>query len=497
MEPERKIEKWLKAYAKKRRTQAGEPFKLPPATRRLLQSEVARDKPKPEEDDESVSLWDVLRQQWAILLSFAACVFLVGMIFFHSASVAKKKAETVATLGGPAPAALDKSKNEYTQKEDFNRANGNLDLQATNGLVALDQTRAVTPSAAPELSESIAATPIAVSPGTSSLSPTPAPVPAGGDYAVAESAGSLPPTAGFFATNMPVAEPPPSTMAASSDNVAPPPPTEQAPETMPATASPIVASAPSGAFPSGQASEKWPSDQPVGATKEAVPPGGTFSAQLQSQEGFVPAAAHQFSETQNLFQNSITPSQAAPVLANFHVLQNGNAIRIIDQDGSVYDGSLQTASQETRKDQQQNVHVASRLMQNAVNATTGLPGQQVAAAADALKVAQNYFFRVYGTNRTMKQNVVFTGSLVVNYTPATNAASVSGTLRTFDDGSGHSGGGGGGGGFGGFGGTTASSRLPDQTVQLPWSNVRITGTAIINRTNQIEVNAAPVTPGKN
>src|SRR3569833_2361354 len=42
MEPERKIEKWLRAFAKKRREQAGEPMPLRPAMRERLQREVSR-----------------------------------------------------------------------------------------------------------------------------------------------------------------------------------------------------------------------------------------------------------------------------------------------------------------------------------------------------------------------------------------------------------------------------------------------------------------------
>ncbi|HHY84255.1 MAG TPA: hypothetical protein GYA07_01780 [Verrucomicrobia bacterium] len=42
MEPERPIEKLLRAFAQKRREQAGEPFELHPVNRRLLQDEVAR-----------------------------------------------------------------------------------------------------------------------------------------------------------------------------------------------------------------------------------------------------------------------------------------------------------------------------------------------------------------------------------------------------------------------------------------------------------------------
>src|SRR2546425_12739064 len=42
MEPERPIEKVLRASASKRREETGAPFELQPATRRLLQGEVAR-----------------------------------------------------------------------------------------------------------------------------------------------------------------------------------------------------------------------------------------------------------------------------------------------------------------------------------------------------------------------------------------------------------------------------------------------------------------------
>src|SRR5579863_6794140 len=46
-EPERDIEKTLRAYAKKRQEQAGAPAEMHPATRKLLQGEVARLRAKP------------------------------------------------------------------------------------------------------------------------------------------------------------------------------------------------------------------------------------------------------------------------------------------------------------------------------------------------------------------------------------------------------------------------------------------------------------------
>src|SRR5260221_4983998 len=45
-EPNRKMDELLKSYAKKRRADAGAPLELHPATRRMLQSEVARLRPE-------------------------------------------------------------------------------------------------------------------------------------------------------------------------------------------------------------------------------------------------------------------------------------------------------------------------------------------------------------------------------------------------------------------------------------------------------------------
>ena len=99
MEPERKIEKLLRAYAKKRRADAGDPLTLHPATRRLLLGEVARRKPKPENEEEtSVSLWEFFRQRWALLAGFALVIFFGAALFLPTLSGAKKKAQSVTAM---------------------------------------------------------------------------------------------------------------------------------------------------------------------------------------------------------------------------------------------------------------------------------------------------------------------------------------------------------------------------------------------------------------
>jgi len=98
MEPERNIEKLLRAYAKKRRAQAGDPLELHPATRRLLQGEITRTAPKPDDEDASMTLWELLRQQWAVLLGFALMVFLGATLFLPALSSAKFKAQKATAM---------------------------------------------------------------------------------------------------------------------------------------------------------------------------------------------------------------------------------------------------------------------------------------------------------------------------------------------------------------------------------------------------------------
>lgn len=525
MEPERKIEKWLKAYAKKRRAQAGDSFKLHPATRRLLQSEVARDKPKPDDEDESVSLWEVIRQHWAILLSFAACIFLVGIILLPFAYTAKKKSQALSTLGslnqigaavqmaakdnnGKLPATLDElttngyltrlaltdqesgqpfvylgagkdltglSTNAvlaYSPPEKGDRraillADGQTEfvdrdkfVQVTNALPSSDLAMTFTPSSAPLVSRSFKATPIEAPPGAPVAQPASAPVAAGGIEAgepvvTQPLAKESPPEVATAAPAMP----PASTPIASSGNVAPGQQLEQLQS------------------PNAPAAAPLPAEMPQAEENSA-----TFGVKQQYQSQFALAASRQIMGSQNTFQNSVTPAQTGPVLANFQVQQNGNAIRVVDQDGSIYEGSLQALGQQAQKNEDQAVN--ERLMQNAVRVATGLPVQKIAAARDALQIAQTYFFRVYGTNRTVRQPVVFTGNLMANFASATNAPAL-GPTATFS--------------FGGRGAVEQVKKMEqtNQVAQLPWSRLRITGTATVNHTNQIQIDAAPVVPVKN
>jgi hypothetical protein len=208
--------------------------------------------------------------------------------------------------------------------------------------------------------------------------------------------------------------------------------------------------------------------------------GGNFAANTTvggfggraAQPQFAPGAL-------NAFQNGIAPLQALPVLSNFQVQQNGNALRIVDQDGSVYVGSWRLASRNTDNGATEKWGLQNSDKQGKVQ-TPQTSAPPAMALADNLQAAQNYFFRVHGMNRTLKQSVVFTGSLLADYALSENVQQsfggvVTGAYKNEQQ---------------------VKTDLTNPTTQLPWSNMRITGTAIINRTNHLEVNAAPVTTTK-
>jgi hypothetical protein len=346
MEPERKIEKLLRAYAKKRRADAGDPAKLHPATRRLLQSEVARRKPRPDDEDASVTLWELFRQRWALFAGFALVVFFGAALFLPALSSSKKKAQSVMAMNNLKQAS-----------------------EPTN----------------PELPE------------------------------LAEADGS-------------VRAKTPAATTIVGGNAAPAPAIDQVAE-------------------KADALDK------------------DFKTETKSAQ-FASTAAQTFQNrnfsAQNSFKNTAVQNKAATVLANFQVQQNGNAIRVVDADGSVYDGALQPENTVAQNGPAPAAPPASTLAE--------VGREKIPAKRDETQSAQNYFFRVTGTNLTLKQNIVFVGSLLANVNANSNARQAP---------------------TGGFGGGQPQSA---PTNQLPWSSSRIAGTAVVSDTNHIEINAVPQPP---
>jgi hypothetical protein len=192
---------------------------------------------------------------------------------------------------------------------------------------------------------------------------------------------------------------------------------------------------------------------------------------LTASQNFVQAGGA--SNLQNLFRNDSVSARTVPVLLSFQVQQNGDTISVVDRDGSVYHGSWQLT----------NVTVRNEPAPPGTFAVRAVPPQSQMKAAQSAgneqQAAQNYFFRVAGTNRTLQQNVVFTGNLLAN----------SGMPQTAQTSNSFGGVGGGGGGAG----NQLQQAVTNASQQSPLSNSRIVGTAVIASTNQIEINAVPVT----
>jgi hypothetical protein len=448
MEPERKIEKLLRAYAKRRRTDAGDPLTMHPATRRLLQGEIARRKPKPDDEESSVTLWELFRQRWALLAGFAVIVFFGAALFLPTLSKAKFKAQKITAMNnlkqigmaaqmaadenhGSLPASLDGLTNELgSDKALTDPETGKPFVYVASG-EKLERLS----------SNSVLAYSLADKKG----------------HAVLFADGRVEMVNGqrlSELTNRGLSQLVAADNSASRQLV-------EAPAELKDTGGYTIAGA-------GMLTAKAPAAAPPALNLPARLPGAAGN-EFATQTSSVQFASN---VAQNSFKNTVALNKTAAVLANFQVQQNGNAIRVVDADGSVYDGSLQPES----------VTEQNASFQTAMPPSAGAPAIQqderkkTIATRDELQTAQNYFFRVTGMNQTLKQKVVFAGNLLANTSaPADARQSLHGDTAL---------------GIGGSGGSSQSSL----TNQLPWSNSRIAGTAIVADTNTIEINAAPIFP---
>jgi hypothetical protein len=323
MEPERKIEKLLRAFAKKRRAEAGEPFELHPADRRILHGEILKQAPKPRRDILSTVMLALFQPKFGYLYVFAALILVASSLF---------------VVLGPKEPKLERATNKSKEQV------------------------------------------------------------------------------------LTVASPAPA-------------------------AAPVVVEG-------NEAQSRF-------SQKLEAPAGSVQLATVMSE----PPAQKEISNLQNFFRNdaSSSSSRATPVLQSFQVQQNGNAISMVDADGSVYSGSMQIAA----------------LTKGEISVPGGTLGAPTADSMRAVgesdrvqnepQAAKNYFFRVTGTNRTLKQNVVFTGNMEMIAGAQTNI------VRSLGVAGGHQ-----------------PAAVPPQ--QLILSNSRIAGTAVIGSTNQIKINALLATP---
>jgi len=550
MEPERKIEKLLRAYAMKRRAEAGDSLKLHPVNRRILQGEAAstlrsstatedgRHAPtraapgqEPGEGGLFLLLLAVFRRRLVFALCVVAIALLGASMFLPALSSAKRKAQNLSAMSnlkqiGMAtrefaednkdmlPASLNEVTNMLGSEQVlFDPATGKPFVYAGGGkkldelqsntvlaysladkkshavLFADGRVETVPGAYFAELTnqkpgelaladksarERLVETPPIAAPAAAAIPALPPPSPEKAKINLAENESN----ASELGANARRLGEPAVRQAELAESEAKKPEQAAAPLPVSGTAGSVggvgqitaANGSISGKLPATENSDVLAQNRSVNRLAMQTNSGQFF---LAASQNFVQAGV---SSVQNLFKNSTASAQATPVLQSFQVQQNGDAISVVDRDGSIYNGSLQSETATVRNEPASAESPA----------TTATPPQSQTKAAQLAgnqqPAVQNYFFRVAGMNRTLQQNVVFTGNFVAN----SGAPQTAQTSNSF-------GGVGGGGGGGGAGGNQLQQAAANTSQQSPLSNSRIVGTAVIASTNQIEINAVPVT----
>lgn len=420
MEPERHIERLLRAFAKTRREQAGPPSALHPATRRMLQGEVARqhlgvNKGKVAWRLGWGSLWPRIAFAAAMLVLLGIGAFLVfppakdspatmtlakqesaarpveampsapalsappsampvaGSTVEEVRQVAQPRAKTVAVVP---PLASRKA----SDKQVVFQTNAPMRREATRSDAApgLAGAKPAEPSLPLTAANREAATRIA---GATSRRETLA--------AELKTASSLAPgtTAGQrYREEALVAR----GGGASGSNLTPPASYGGKPARRTLSSVPVDA-----------ATDSRQSDPPSALAKPVAP--------------ILPDASEV--AVQNFARLDMMPASAARkaavgdvVLASFQLEQRGQQVRIVDRDGSVYTGTLgmpSTATPATLAEQSP----AFFAIQDKAKTATGAGKVGLQLDRKAQDSQESLLFSVRGTNTTLQQVVVFTGNV--------------------------------------------------------------------------------------
>lgn len=439
MEPERRIEKWLRAFANKRREQAGPPMELRPAMRERLQREVAR-----QAEQKSRGFFSQLLLGLRPRLAFAVCFTALAIgawilwpqfsgppsakLSMNNTSVLKPQPNQPAPELAPPPvASAPVFKEELSRQADRPVAAAPPTTQPA--IVTADRDLTVAPN---ELLKDRNRAQDSVAQKQTTVKSLASPAPATNLYlAKKESA-----VESLASAN--------TSLKGATGSLAPVQIQQDSNRAI--------------------ASYALTADQQSSGAIQASPQSTAASAKVEffSQakttiDGTSTLAASQvFSRLGSLTtRRSANTAEPAPtVLLSFRVEQNGNDMKVIDADGSVYTGAVQIAQQEPG-----GVGIASAAPRNT-------PGSRLLRGS--APAPQTYFFRVAGTNRNLNQNVVFSG----NFVPLTNSQ-----LTT------------GGKGFGGGGG--AGGRASGQAVETVLSHSSIKGTMVIGDQKAVDVVATP------
>ena len=412
-EPERPIEKLLREAARKRRDEAPASFEPHPATRRLLQGEVARQYPQAGRDTGRRLSWSWRvspRLSWAVA---SLAVLAIGVWVF-SPKTSHKEQEQLFARNEPADAPAQPSK-KAPSAENERRVQPTPASEESPSSANFAQSDSSTTSA-PGLASTVVAQARQPAVRSDSLAMSNPGAP-GTSMLDAAKTASLP----LAKSEQKVASETQTDLSgALADKSLPPAQSAGVIQSKDQVATANVVSGfasanqPMPATPAAAARLSPTAPTPHSAAPTPPAESGTSSilalqTATNSFELHVPLAQHfvRSAPRSKTFggQNAQTPEQR--LLVSFQIEQNGPEIRVKDEDGSVYFGYVQPAE------------AASVLREGvkAVPATSGrsaslkLTDAAVTAHGSSSPAPQTFFFRVAGTNQTLRQPVLFTGSI--------------------------------------------------------------------------------------
>jgi len=426
MEPERPIEKLLRAFSKKRRDELGAPMEMHPATKRALQAEVARQFPRKDRR----GLLSSLTQFWPRFAWATALIIAIGLaatLWFENRRpnqpgftmakndrlpLSQSQGATTASptaLSGEAvtdfdkrtqPALVQKLKNKNALEEQ-NKGFAAGDVRSANEVALRTQTEK-------KLESAPSATPLASTRDES----------ARGALTLAESVQSPPVDSEAFrrkyglTRNSAVNIQTNAASVAAESLVLAQRRDELAAKNQPATRVREAGrqNAPANSLLPSSTVTHLPALTPSAESRQlaGVAGGGKLAEPAKPSAASRLVASQKFAAVGQQVGQSRVESDAAlsnQPLTSFVVQQIGTELRIIDQDGSVYVGFAKSSDVSDLAKENKG---ASRAL-GAPAANTELSTRPTASSnKDSSGVL---FFQVVGTNQTLKQKVVFTGNL--------------------------------------------------------------------------------------
>jgi hypothetical protein len=481
-EPEKPIEKLLRASAKERHDQAGNGWEMPPATRRVLQGEVARRFGRRSQAKPGWFGW-LLGPGWVRPIGAMAAMAVVAVAAVWI--LTSKKPESLlaknqdlrspaAASSAPVAVASDKPVLRRTDSDDESKRS--KELLADNAGTARPEESLTSSLKQTELAKdkesALDRAVVKAEPsGVTQSEPrerqgTPAAA-AGGESdatrSVAAQAPAMTQRYGLARGLQPSAVAPPATSSAEPVTAG------SANQVADALTTAYPASLPNETQSTNQ--EAWPALNTT--STNAVQYGYFAAAQIQNKKG---NSFQELRETETAADRKTAtlgkPDSGNQILVSFRVEQSGPELRVIDQDGSVYAGPIHQAPASA-------VFPATSAAASAGPTRYGDAKPQAPAAGTRdFKTPQQAniasVFQVVGTNRSSNQKVIFSGSLTTDTSALGTVAAKSEPV---------------------VGGVTGAVQLQANQTNMPLQNLRVSGRAVVGAGQVIEIEAVPV-PGQ-